>query len=125
VRDLHKSRVLQTAKQLAKDAYVLTEGLPRHERFGLTSQLQRAAVSVPANIAEGLGRGSAGDLERFLRIASGSLAELTVLLELAHEVHGVSSKSVDEGVDHTRRQLILLIRSVHRERSARPETHRS
>jgi len=119
VRDLRNSRVLQNAKHLAREVYALTDTMPRHERFGLTSQLQRAAISIPANIAEGLGRGSPGELERFLRIASGSLAELTVLLELAHEIHGVSSPAANEGVDHTRRQLILLTRYVHKDRPAR------
>jgi len=105
--------VLQNAKLLARSTYRMTGALPRSERFGLTSQIQRAAVSVPANIAEGLGRGSAGDLERFLRIAAGSLAELSVLLDLAHDIYGVASETVGELVDHVRRQLILLTNRVH------------
>jgi four helix bundle protein len=91
VRDIRNSRVLQNAKRLTREAYH-----PRAERFGLISQIQRAAVSVPANIAEGLGRGTPGDLERFLRIASGSLAELTVLLELTNDIHGTSSARANE-----------------------------
>ncbi len=117
MRDIRNSRVLQNAKRLTREAYDLTNALPSAERFGLISQIQRAAVSVPANIAEGLGRGTPGDLERFLRIASGSLAELTVLLELTNDIHGTSSALANELVDHVRRQLILLTRQVHKDRS--------
>jgi four helix bundle protein len=116
VRDLSNSRLLANAKQLARLTYRLTERMPRQERFGLSSQAQRAAVSIPANIAEGLGRGSPGDLERFLRIAAGSLAELMVLLELAHDIHRVADPELDETVDHVRRQLVLLTRRVHDDR---------
>ena len=96
--------------------YRLVSALPRHERFGLVSQAQRAAVSIAANIAEGLGRGSPGELERFLRIAFGSVAELSVLLRLARNIHVVGSSQVDDKLDHVGRQLRLLLRSVRVDR---------
>lgn len=71
------------AVDLAQVVYLMTEGLPADERFGLTAQLRRSAVSVSSNIAEGAGRGSAPELARFLRIAIGSLSELDSQLELS------------------------------------------
>jgi four helix bundle protein len=118
MRNLKNSQVLINAKQLAREVYQFTRALPSYERFGLTGQLQRAAISVPANIAEGLGRGTPGDLERHLRIASGSLAEVTVLLELAQEIHSLENPRASETIDHLRRQLIVLTRQVHQDRSA-------
>ena len=112
MRDLSKVEVLQNAKRLVRLVYRLAERLPDRERFGLRSQMERAAVSVAANIAEGYGRGSPGDLERFLRIASGSAAELQVLLELTRETHGLDEPELTDALDHVRRQLTLLTRKV-------------
>ena len=72
--------VWQQAMSLAKECYLLTKPFPREEQFGLTSQIRRAAVSIPANIAEGSARGSAREFSRFLRIAGGSLRELETYL---------------------------------------------
>jgi len=66
----------QKAIELVKSIYKITKNFPQSEQFGLTSQLRRAAVSVPSNIAEGFGRGSNKDFRRFLDISRGSLFEL-------------------------------------------------
>lgn len=79
-RDL---RVWQLGMQLAEEVYHLSHQFPKHETYGLASQIQRAAVSVPANIAEGHAIGSTKDFARFLGIAQGSLAELETHLMLA------------------------------------------
>lgn len=85
-RDL---QVWQRGMRLAADTYQLTASLPASERYGLSAQMQRAAISIPSNIAEGHERDSTREFLRFLSIAQGSLAELetqialTVLLELA------------------------------------------
>src|SRR6185295_7508902 len=78
--------VWQSAMQLAEDTYKLCARFPRSERFGLGAQLQRCAVSVPLNIAEGQARGSTRDYLRFLSIARGSAAEVETQLLLAQRL---------------------------------------
>jgi four helix bundle protein len=82
-RDL---KVWNEAVDLVQAIYSLTSSFPSYEQFGLTSQLRRAAVSVPANIAEGCARSGTKELLRFLSIAQGSLSELDTLAELAHRL---------------------------------------
>jgi len=71
---------------LSRDIYRLIEGYPEKERFGIISQMQRAAVSVPANIAEGWARTGAKEFAHFLNIANGSLAELHTFLVVSGEL---------------------------------------
>jgi four helix bundle protein len=82
-RDL---RVWQDAMTLAESCYVLTGRFPRDVLFGLTSQIRRAAASIPANIAEGHGRESTGSFVQSLRVSRGSLKELETHLLLAQRV---------------------------------------
>ena len=82
--------------ELTSLAYQFSLLLPSDERFGLTSQLRRAAVSVPANIAEGRQRSTTKDFLRFLSIAAGSLAELETLIELAGRLYQFQSAQVNE-----------------------------
>ena len=72
--------------ELAKAIYRLTQNWPKDELYGLTSQARRAAVSIPANLAEGVGRGTAAEAAHFAQIALGSLYELDTLLYLASEL---------------------------------------
>lgn len=82
-RDL---RVWQDAMTLAESCYRLAAQFPRDELFGLTSQIRRAAVSIPANIAEGHGRENTGSFVQSLRISQGSLKELETHLLLAERI---------------------------------------
>ena len=93
-RDLH---VWQLGVRLVLESYKVGQRLPTDERFGLTAQLRRAAVSVPANIAEGHGRNSRGDYRYHVWVALGSLRELETLLEIATALKYVDAKSL-EGV---------------------------
>lgn len=82
-RDL---KVWQKAIMLAKNIYFMTEGFPKREHFGLSSQMRRAAVSIASNIAEGAARHSNKEFVHFLVIARGSLAELSTQIVIASEV---------------------------------------
>jgi four helix bundle protein len=81
------------AMTLAEHIYDATKGFPQDERFGLTSQMRRVAISVPSNIAEGRGRGTDAELTRFCGIAYGSLMELETQVELAHRLGFLPSES--------------------------------
>jgi len=78
--------VWQKAISLVTQVYVVTRSFPREERYGLTSQIRRAAVSIPSNIAEGQARLTPGEFRQFLGIAKGSLAELDTQLIIAEKL---------------------------------------
>ena len=88
--------VWKRAMDLVDVIYTITKTIPPTERFGLISQMQRAAVSVPANVAEGCGRESTKDLLRHLAIAQGSLAELRTLILIAQRQRFVQQSQVPE-----------------------------
>jgi four helix bundle protein len=111
-RDL---KVWQASMQLATDVYRLSAHFPKHETYGLASQLQRSAVSVPSNIAEGQGRNSPKEFHHFLGVASGSLAELETQLILAQQLGYLTEEatgSVLKISDEIGKMLIGLKRSL-------------
>jgi four helix bundle protein len=76
----------QKAVEMVCTIYKITSAFPAEERFGLTNQLRRAAVSIPSNIAEGQGRGVSRDFARYLRMANGSRQEVETQIAIAHRL---------------------------------------
>ena len=113
VQSYEDLRVWQEGIALCESVYALTRDFPDDERFGLTSQLRRAAVSVPSNVAEGWGRGSRQDYLRFLRIARGSLFETRTQVIIAQRI-GLTNTAgpLLADLDALRRMLHGLIRSL-------------
>jgi four helix bundle protein len=106
-----KLLVWQKAMDLVVESYQLAERLPSHERYGLASQIRRAAASVPANIAEGNGRAHRGDYIHHVSIARGSIMELETLVEIALRLNYLSEEDVARGrelSDHVSRMLNRL-----------------
>ena len=107
-RDLY---VWQRSIQLVKEIYRISNAFPDSERYGLASQISRAAISVPANIAEGNARGTRRDYAQFISIARGSLAEVETYLIIAVELGYVSNneiKPVNREIDEIGRMLTAL-----------------
>ncbi|HXU10228.1 MAG TPA: four helix bundle protein, partial [Blastocatellia bacterium] len=88
--------VWQKSMDLAEDVYRVTSGFPREELYRMTSQLTRAAISVPANIAEGHARGTRKDYANFLAIAKGSLMETETFLMLAERLGYGKQNPIDQ-----------------------------
>ena len=111
--------VWQKAISLAEATYRLTRGFPSEERFGLTSQARRAAVSIPANIAEGYGRGTRPAYANFIRIAQGSLKELETHLILAERV-GFCVAADTEGLLAEADEIGRMLRALVSKLSPKP-----
>jgi four helix bundle protein len=107
-------KVWQKAHQLVIKIYRLSKGFPRDERFGLTSQLRRAAVSVPANVAEGFKRVTIPDKLRFFNIAQASLEEVRYYLILVHDLEYGDTRKQKEDLEEVSRMLEAYVRSLKR-----------
>ena len=115
VMSYHDLKVWQKGIELVKTIYLLTRDFPKYETYGLTSQIQRSAVSVPSNIAEGQTRNSTADFQRFIFIAQGSLSEVDTQIVIAQEL-GYLDKAKGQDVEarilELRRMLYALINSL-------------
>jgi len=122
MQDFRKLNVWHKAHRLTLDVYTATHDFPRDELYGLTSQMRRAAASIPANIAEGCGRDGGADLARFLQIAAGSGSELEYHLLLARDLQFLSGSSWQElsaAVSEVKQMLASLMRKVKRAKMPR------
>jgi len=100
--------VWRQAHELTLDIYRITRSFPEDERFGLTSQLRRAVISIESNIAEGNARNTIKDFIQFLYIARGSLAETESQLLIAKDIGYISSAEFDN-IDSLRRSVTKLL----------------
>jgi four helix bundle protein len=108
--------VWQKSMRLVTEVYSITKDFPSSELYALTNQIQRSAVSIPSNIAEGYGRNSTGDYKRFLQIAVGSLFELQTQIEIAFNLHYVTQSIFDDFLAKSQeldRMLFSLIRKIN------------
>jgi four helix bundle protein len=99
VRSFRDLLVWQKSIKLTVAIYRLTQGFPREELYGLTSQIRRSAVSIPSNIAEGQGRLNTAEFRQFLGIARGSTCELQTQLEIARALQLGDPKMIDAAED--------------------------
>jgi len=115
MQDFRKLSVWKKSHLLAVAVYQATSGFPKDELYGLTSQIRRACISIPANIAEGCGREGSAEFGRFLQIALGSASELEYHLYLANELkflNGKDYESLNSQVTEVKRMLTSLIQKI-------------
>ena len=115
MRKHYELRAWQSAMLLVKQVYSITSLFPSEEKFGLTNQLRRAAVSVPSNIAEGAARGSDADFLRFLYMSRGSLSEIETQLLIAENLSFIDDfEETNNLIEQTFSQLGGLIRHLEK-----------
>ena len=99
MRDFRKYDIWKDGMELVDNVYTFVEAFPNTEKYGLSSQLTRSAVSIPSNIAEGASRNSEKDFARFLEIALGSAFEVETQLIIASKRKFISERSLEETVN--------------------------
>ena len=114
MRDHTKLRAFELADEVALLVYHATKGFPKDEIYGMTSQMRRAAVSIPSNIVEGCARESQADYLRFLEIAFSSLRELHYQCSLSQRLGYLETEAsaLEEKLQETGKVLASLIRSL-------------
>ncbi len=118
IRDYKDLQVWQKAMVLAKQVYQMTQAFPSEEKFGIISQMRRAAVSVPSNIAEGQARNTTGEFVQFLSHAEGSLAELDTQVRLSVAL-GFCRQPDGGGVSASITELQKMLKSLRGKLAAR------
>lgn len=121
MQDFRKLLVWQKGHAMALSIYRATFTFPEHERYGLTSQMRRAAFSIPSNIAEGCGRAGRVELRQFLHVSLGSASELDYFLLLSHDLQLLTPaqyKTLERRVHELKLMLSGLIRKISAESQA-------
>ena len=125
IKDYKELNVWQKGIEIVDQIYSITENFPQKESYGLSSQMNRAAISVPSNIAEGFARGHTAEYKRFLRIALGSCAELDTQLIIAARrkyITEFAAVGIRETLNHQSRMLMNLIKNLNKIlRAPRPD----
>jgi four helix bundle protein len=119
MKDFRQFQVWRKAHQMTLVLYDLTTSFPKHELFGLVSQIRRSVSSIPMNIAEGCGREGNAEFHRFLQIACGSSNELEYHLLLSRDLRYIGAKeyeSAQQKLLEVKRMLVALTRKVGAER---------
>ena len=111
--------IYQKAKELVIQVYKLLEQFPDAERFALCNQLRRAVVSIPSNIAEGMGRVSDKDQAHFLNIAYGSLIEVYAQLDIAHDLKYIDNETFNQ-LESDMEEISKMISVMASKRSTSP-----
>jgi four helix bundle protein len=117
MKNFKELKVWQKGLEIATKSFKLTESFPKEERFGLSIQITRAAVSIPSNIAEGSSRSSEKDYNRFLEIALGSGFELETQLLIAEAANYGSKEIRDQmlqGLDEEQKMLIAFMKRLEK-----------
>lgn len=109
MHNFRKLVIWQKAIDLVTDIYILTRKYPQHEVFGLSSQTQRAAISIPLNIAEGSSKSSNKDFSRFLEMAVGPSYELESAIIIAHNLKYIDTELMNEKVSKLAELQIMLL----------------
>ncbi|MBU1083692.1 MAG: four helix bundle protein [Candidatus Omnitrophota bacterium] len=120
VKDYKDLKIWQKGIEIADKIYTITDDFPKSELYGLTSQMRRAAVSVPSNIAEGFVRHYTKEYTQFLRLSLGSCAELETQLIISDKRKYVKNKKIEELIEdlnHEMRMLMSLVNSLSRDTS--------
>ncbi len=119
MKDFRELKVWEKGHRMTLAVYRATATFPRDELYGLTSQIRRSCASVPANIAEGCGRGSDADLARFLKVAAGSASELEYHILLANDLGLLEARQYEHltaAVTEVKRMLASFIQKLKADR---------
>jgi four helix bundle protein len=115
IRNFRDLEVWKLGKAIVVDVYRGTKGFPQEEVYGMVSQMRRAAVSIPSNVAEGFNRKHNAEYRQFLYVALGSCAELETHIEIGHDLGFISAPGRDhliEQLDHEPKMLRNLIKRL-------------
>ena len=117
VKSYKELNVWKKGIEIVDSIYKFTENFPQKELYGLAFQIQRSAISIPSNIAEGFARGHIAEYRQFLRIALGSCAELDTQLIIANRRNYIPERefsNLQEQLDHESRMLMNLVKSLRK-----------